>query len=171
MDPASIVEDTERARFCSQTDGRTDKVKPGGHLNIKMLCYQYRDSHVKYKTVSPTVLSLTRESPYLGKMVFILRRGQIYLLFNFVEAGGITKWMLGLELSWTHHMMTSSNGNIFRVTGPLCGEFTGHRWIPCTKASDAKLWCFLWTVLGQTFQWTIVMPVIWDAIGLIMTSL
>ena len=24
-------------------------------------------------------------------------------------------------------MMTPSNGNIFRVTGPLCGEFTGHR--------------------------------------------
>ena len=24
-------------------------------------------------------------------------------------------------------MMASSNGNIFRVTGPLCGEFTGHR--------------------------------------------
>ena len=22
-------------------------------------------------------------------------------------------------------MMTSLNGNIFRVTGPLCGEFTG----------------------------------------------
>ena len=29
--------------------------------------------------------------------------------------------------SLTHRacMMTSSNGNIFRVTGPLCGEFTG----------------------------------------------
>ena len=27
-------------------------------------------------------------------------------------------------------MMTSSNGNIFRVTGHLCGEFTGLRWIP-----------------------------------------
>ena len=27
------------------------------------------------------------------------------------------------------HMMTSSNGSIFRVTDPLCGEFTGHRWI------------------------------------------
>ena len=25
----------------------------------------------------------------------------------------------------SYHMMTSSNGNIFRVTGPLCGEFTG----------------------------------------------
>ena len=30
-------------------------------------------------------------------------------------------------------MMTSSNGNIFRLTGPLCGEFTGPRWIPRTK--------------------------------------
>ena len=25
--------------------------------------------------------------------------------------------------------MTSSNGNIFRFTGHLCGEFTGHMWI------------------------------------------
>ena len=24
------------------------------------------------------------------------------------------------------YTMTSSNGNIFRVTGPLCGEFVGH---------------------------------------------
>ena len=29
--------------------------------------------------------------------------------------------------------MTQSNGNIFRVTGPLCGEFTGHRWIPTQR--------------------------------------
>ena len=36
-----------------------------------------------------------------------------------------------------HNMMTSSNGNIFRVTGHLCAEITGHRWIPRTKASDA----------------------------------
>ena len=42
-------------------------------------------------------------------------------------------------------MMTSSTGNIFRVTGPLCGEFTGDRWIALTKASDAELWCFLWS--------------------------
>ena len=42
-------------------------------------------------------------------------------------------------------MMTSSNGNIFRVTDHLCGEFTSPRWIPHTKASDAELWCFLWS--------------------------
>ena len=39
-----------------------------------MPSYQYTDSHAKDKTVSPTVLSLTWESP-LGKTVFILRRG------------------------------------------------------------------------------------------------
>ena len=48
-------------------------------------------------------------------------------------------------VSHVFHMMTSSNGNIFRVTGHLCGEFTGPRWIPRTKASDAELWCFLWS--------------------------
>ena len=35
--------------------------------------------------------------------------------------------------------MTSSNGNIFRVTGHLCREFTGPRWILHTKASDLEL--------------------------------
>ena len=40
-------------------------------------------------------------------------------------------------------MMTPSNRNFFRVTGPLCGEFTGRRWIPRTKSSHAELWCFL----------------------------
>ena len=41
------------------------------------------------------------------------------------------------------NMMTSSNGSIFRLTGHLCGEFTGPRRIPRTKASDEELWCFV----------------------------
>ena len=55
-------------------------------------------------------------------------------------------------MKYSNHIlntMTSSNGNIFRVTGPLCGEFTGDRWIPRTKASDAELWCFLWSEAGN----------------------
>ena len=48
--------------------------------------------------------------------------------------------------TWSHitrwYMMTSSNGNIFRVTGPLWGEPTGHRWITHTMTSDEELWCF-----------------------------
>ena len=42
-------------------------------------------------------------------------------------------------LSWWRHQ----NGNIFRVTGPLCGEFTDHRRTPLTKASGVELRCFL----------------------------
>ena len=38
--------------------------------------------------------------------------------------------------SWSPdaYMMTSTNGNIFHVTGPLCGEFTGQR--PVTRSFD-----------------------------------
>ena len=71
-----------------------------------------------------------------------------------------SKWLICFKLpsQWTLHnlaleiivyMMTSSNGSIFRVTCPLCGEFTGHWWIPLTKASDTELWCFLWSTSEQ----------------------
>ena len=67
--------------------------------------------------------------------------------------------------------MTSSNGHIFCVTGPLWGESTGHRWIPLTKANDAELWCCLWSAPEQTVEQTIETPVIWDAIVLALTSM
>ena len=34
--------------------------------------------------------------------------------------------------------MTSSNGNIFRVTGPLCGEFTGPDWANNREAGELR---------------------------------
>ena len=34
--------------------------------------------------------------------------------------------------------MTSSNENIFRVTGPLCGEFTGYNWVNNRDAGDLR---------------------------------
>ena len=34
------------------------------------------------------------------------------------------------QILWYTAMETSSNGIIFYVTDHLCGEFTGHRWIP-----------------------------------------
>ena len=36
--------------------------------------------------------------------------------------------------------LASTNGNIFRITGPLCGEFTSHQWIPITMATNAEFW-------------------------------
>ena len=38
------------------------------------------------------------------------------------------------------HITTSSKGNIFCDTGPLCGEFTGHWWIPRTMFSLIYAW-------------------------------
>ena len=54
-----------------------------------------------------------------------------------------------------HIVMTSSNESNFRVTGPLCGEFIGDRWIPHTMASHAELWCILWSSPEQTVEQTI----------------
>ena len=61
--------------------------------------------------------------------------------------------------------------NNFRVTGPLWEEFTGHRWIPRTKACDAELWYFLCSAPEQTVEQTIETLVIGEAIALIMMSL
>ena len=61
--------------------------------------------------------------------------------FVHIVSSTSAKWILCSPV--THIcIMTSSNGNIFRVTGQMCGEFTGHRWISGTKASDAELWCY-----------------------------
>ena len=61
-----------------------------------------------------------------------------------LEMAANINWVFNSGFFHRVDMMTSSNGNIFHVTGHLCGEFTGLRWIPRTKASDAELWCFVW---------------------------
>ena len=49
---------------------------------------------------------------------------------------------------WGHRMETPS-----AFTDPLWGEFTGQRWIPLTKVSDAELWCFLFDLrLNKRFS-------------------
>ena len=51
--------------------------------------------------------------------------------------------------------MTSSNGNIFRVTGPLCGEFTGHRceivlrWMPLNITYETAILIYVMTCCRQ----------------------
>ena len=82
-------------------------------------------------------LKSTGDAPTTSERSTILMLNSFALVYSNTILRGNTA-----KQSFT--MMTSSNGNIFRVTGPLCGDFTGHRWIPHTKASDAELWCFLW---------------------------
>ena len=64
-----------------------------------------------------------------------------FSLFDTSDSHGYVRYPIRSYTS----MMMSSNGNILCITGHLCGEFTGSRWIPHTKAIDAELWCFLWS--------------------------
>ena len=50
-------------------------------------------------------------------------------------------------------MMTSSNGNIFRVTGPLCGEFTGPGEFPTQRPVTRNFDVFFDLRLIQVIAW------------------
>ena len=54
---------------------------------------------------------------------------------------------------------------------PFVRWTTHDLWIRFTKAGDAELWCFLWSVHQQAVEQRTETQVIWDAIALIMTSL
>ena len=45
-----------------------------------------------------------------------------------------------IQIPWWRHQMDT-----FSALQYLCGQFTGPRWIPLTKASDAEFWCALWS--------------------------
>ena len=51
-------------------------------------------------------------------------------------------------------MITSPNWNIFRFTSTLCGEFTGHRWIPLINANDVLMFSLIcaWQQLGKHWR-------------------
>ena len=86
-------------------------------------------------------ISIFHHSPYIEMTRIVealFRERQCSYIVNSMHVSHQQPWYILT-------MMTSSNGNIFRVTGPLCGEFTGDRWIPRKKASNAELWFFLWT--------------------------
>ena len=59
-------------------------------------------------------------------------------------------WILKIPHEYPQYDFLSAHDDVikwkhFPRYWPLCGEFTGPRWIPRTKASDAELWCFLWS--------------------------
>ena len=67
---------------------------------------------------------------------------------------------------WSHQKETFSALLALCVGNSL---FTGE--FPSKRASDAELWCFLWSAPWKMVEQTIVRLVIWDAITLIMPSL
>ena len=71
------------------------------------------------------------------------------MLFIVGHVGSVDSFLLVL-----HDDVIKINGNIFRVTGLLCGEFIGYRWIPRIKAGDVELWCIIWSAPEPTVEQT-----------------
>ena len=103
--------------------------------------------------ISHNNLSLTDAASYLDSRNVIISVYEsinmgmkaLYLRFNKDYVAESPYSHMAKHNNVFRSMMTSSNGNIFCVTGPLCGEFIGLRWIPRIKSSDVELWCFLWS--------------------------
>ena len=109
-------------------------------VHSKWSCHSIQDDIIKWKHFPcywPFVQGIHRSpvnSPHKGQWCGAL----IFSLICTVNKQ-LSKQSWGW--SWWRHQMKT----FFRVTGPLCREFTGHRWFPLTKASDAELWCFVWS--------------------------
>ena len=110
------------------------------HITIYTCMYSYMHMIYIY------ILLFEPEKKYMPNIIWCLYHTDpsisIYLIIRYFSSSWYSS--TDFPLHWPLVMMTSSNGNIFRVTDHLCGEFTDHRWISRTKASDAELWCFLW---------------------------
>ena len=129
------------------------RLQNGGHFILASLCQVPHYLSSMFSALL-TVLSYGSSNAELW-YIFVVSLNK--MVKNSQVAGHLRcvmslQWM-EMEVSWDFvmfvlfNMMTSSNANIFRVIGHLCGEFTGrgHRWIPRTTANDVGLWCFLWS--------------------------
>ena len=85
-----------------------------------------------------TVIRFPSDGCGLVKLVKTLRINQWKTLSKKFEQ----PWFFFHFFVWKQWIMMTSSNKKIRVTGPLCGEFTGDRWIPLTKVSDAELWFF-----------------------------
>ena len=102
-------------------------------------CYMLSDN----KTRHGTGLFMDHDGeetsvPFLWKVLWSLSRLPSTVKSFHLGTAISYPGLVSIYKDYPPRMMTSSNGNMFRVTGHLCGEFTGPRWIPRTKASDAR---------------------------------
>ena len=149
-------ETVDLIRKYDNSRGRNDY--QAGELLLKYWEY-YSDKESEDLQLKPCSFQILLQSLEELELTDLVRKLRIYRYNRQISS----PWSL-----WS--TITSSNGNIFRVIGLLCRKFTGQRWILRTKASNAELWCFLWSLPEPTVEQTIKTPAISDASRLIMTS-
>ena len=62
---------------------------------------------------------------------------------NYID-GLVQDWSISIANHYSDVIMGAMASQITSVS-IVWWEFTGHRWIPLTRASDADLWRFLWS--------------------------
>ena len=112
-------------------------------------------SILTYYVTWPWFLRSNFEKARNGWPIDMMRKGCVQLWPHH------SYWLSPSIFLWWRHEMESFSA--------LLALSACHRWIPLTKASNAELWCFLWSAPEQTLEKTIETPVIRDAITLIMT--
>ena len=102
----------------------SDSRSKEAHMLFPLLIMKARDNAYKFTLVLNMTISISGFSS-----VGILF-SRVYMLILWVIRCRISNYTQSISCNVITylqriHMMTSSNGNIFRVTGPLCREFTG----------------------------------------------
>ena len=101
-------------------------------------------------SIITAVLLLGKLSKYLKCLSFHYSSFLAFLSFLLFEFANYVTYAYFVV------MFTSLNGNIFRLTGHLCGELIHRSPVNSrTKAGDAELWCCLWSHLNKRLskQW------------------
>ena len=113
-------------------------------LQFSETYYIFKFSHLRYEP--PTAFPVVHATWWA--LLELLSRHPNTLATLMQVTRDPVRWIFLVLRVWRFSKikMTSPNENIFRTTGPMCGKSIGHRWIPLTKASDAELWCFLWSL-------------------------
>ena len=107
---------------------------PGRNLKVSVsLCYTYPP------------LPPPHPNPENSKWLF--RSTMAKSVHNILVYTWNDDWIGSFFPWWRHQMETFS-----ALLALVCGEFTGHRWIPLSKATDRELWCFLWSAPEQMVE-------------------
>ena len=107
-----------------------------------MLTYYYMSAHHRaimrkgyYFIKSSCIYWYSSWQPLLGDKLCMTygRYSPVNINLALMYVCRNNRWKMCIMAVPTLNMMTSSNGNIFRVTGPLCGEFTGPGEFPAKR--------------------------------------
>ena len=108
------------------------------HLNYDhkyLVCCQHFVSHESAETCDIPKMNTTLRRRLYGKE----KQKRFQTMKDLIITG--QSWAGFFASSWWRHQMERFSA----LLAIFDGEFTSPRWIPLTKASDAELWCFLWS--------------------------